>query len=110
VFSLFIFLQFSLFHIPKLTLRTRFDLFGCSDQTKNFTADQAKNFANDQAKNFAFKCHRIENTNGSSQTHAVNDISFHPVFGTFATVGSDGGVNFWDKEARQRLKVRTQFC
>lgn len=41
---------------------------------------------------FAFKCHRQE-----SQVYSVNAICFHNQFGTFATVGSDGIVNFWDK-------------
>jgi mRNA export factor len=35
----------------------------------------------------------------------VNDISFHPVYGTFSTSGSDGCFNFWDKDSKQRLKV-----
>ena len=47
---------------------------------------------------FAFKCHR-QDTNA----FPVNAISFHP-FGTFATVGGDGVVNFWDKDNKQRLK------
>ena len=38
------------------------------------------------------------------QTYAVNDVSFHNGWGTFATCGSDGAYNFWDKESRQRLK------
>lgn len=36
--------------------------------------------------------------------HAVNDISFHPVHGTFSTAGSDGTFHFWDKDAKHRLK------
>lgn len=48
---------------------------------------------------FAFKCHRQENS-----VYAVNAIAFHRVLGTFATVGSDGVVNFWDKDNKQRLK------
>lgn len=28
---------------------------------------------------------------------AVNTMAFHPVHGTFATAGSDGTYNFWDK-------------
>ena len=51
----------------------------------------------DTQKNFAFKCHRENN-----DIYAVNCIAFHPTFGTFATTGSDGTFNFWDKEARQR--------
>lgn len=50
-------------------------------------------------ESFAFKCHRQD-----SNVYAVNDIAFHPVHGTFATVGADGGVNFWDKDNKQRLK------
>lgn len=34
----------------------------------------------------------------------VNDIAFHPVHGTLATVGSDGTFSFWDKDARTKLK------
>jgi len=53
----------------------------------------------DSADNFAFKCHR-ENTD----LYAVNNIAFHPTYGTFATAGSDGTYNFWDKDSKQRLK------
>jgi mRNA export factor len=53
----------------------------------------------DQADNFAFKCHRENNTD----LYAVNSISFHPL-NTFATAGSDGTFNFWDKDLKQRLK------
>ena len=48
---------------------------------------------------FAFKCHRSD-----SNVYSVNNICFHNQFGTFATVGSDGVVNFWDKDNKQRLK------
>jgi mRNA export factor len=41
---------------------------------------------------FAFKCHRNENN-----VYSVNDIAFQQQYGTFATVGSDGVVTFWDK-------------
>ena len=54
----------------------------------------------DSSKNFAFKCHRETN-----DIYAVNDLKFHPTFGTFATTGSDGTFNFWDKDSRQRLKA-----
>jgi len=49
--------------------------------------------------NFSFKCHRDGNS-----IYAVNAISFHPLHGTFSTAGSDGTFNFWDKDAKQRLK------
>lgn len=52
------------------------------------------------SKNFSFKCHRDDAKN----IFSVNDISFHPVHGTFSTAGSDGTVSFWDKDSKQRLK------
>ncbi|BBN12217.1 mRNA export factor [Marchantia polymorpha subsp. ruderalis] len=51
-------------------------------------------------KNFTFKCHRDNN-----DIYAVNAINFHPVHATFATSGSDGAYNFWDKDSKQRLKA-----
>jgi mRNA export factor len=48
---------------------------------------------------FAFKCHRQDQS-----VFSVNAIAFNNQFGTFATVGSDGVVNFWDKDNKQRLK------
>ena len=50
--------------------------------------------------NFSFKCHRDD-----KNVYSVNDISFHPGYGTFSTAGSDGCFNFWDKDSKQRLKV-----
>jgi mRNA export factor len=41
---------------------------------------------------FAFKCHRQD-----SNVYSVNAIAFNSTFGTFATVGSDGVVTYWDK-------------
>lgn len=55
--------------------------------------------------NFTFKCHRSNGAQGGYQDiYAVNDIAFHPVHGTLATVGSDGTFSFWDKDARTKLK------
>lgn len=51
-------------------------------------------------KNFTFKCHRQDNT----EVFPVNSIAFHPTYHTFATAGSDGTYNFWDKDSKQRLK------
>ncbi|GKT44776.1 nucleoporin GLE2 [Colletotrichum spaethianum] len=42
--------------------------------------------------------------NNVTNVYAVNDISFHPVHGTFSTAGSDGTFHFWDKDAKHRLK------
>lgn len=80
--------------------------------------------------NFTFKCHRTNGAPGGYQEiyavrffpslylslpmyhqislqsifFQVNDIAFHPVHGTLATVGSDGTFSFWDKDARTKLK------
>jgi mRNA export factor len=35
----------------------------------------------------------------------VNDIAFHPIHGTLATVGADGRYSFWDKDQRTKLKT-----
>jgi len=48
---------------------------------------------------FSFKCHRRQ-----LEVYAVNSISFHPVFGSFATAGSDGSYHFWDKDNKRVLK------
>lgn len=53
-----------------------------------------------QGKNFTFKCHRDGN-----DIYAISSLNFHPVHGTFATTGSDGSFNFWDKDSKQRLKA-----
>lgn len=60
----------------------------------------------DESSNFSFKCHRHTPTSPSnvSNVYSVNDISFHPQHGTFSTAGSDGTFNFWDKDAKHRLK------
>ncbi|KAJ9687144.1 hypothetical protein PVL29_015840 [Vitis rotundifolia] len=56
-----------------------------------------------QSKNFTFKCHREGN-----EIYSVNSLNFHPVHHTFATAGSDGAFNFWDKDSKQRLKAMSR--
>ncbi|CAI9304291.1 protein RAE1 [Lactuca sativa] len=55
------------------------------------------------SKNFTFKCHREGN-----EIYSVNSLNFHPVHQTFATAGSDGAFNFWDKDSKQRLKAMSR--
>ncbi|KAF5199803.1 mRNA export factor [Thalictrum thalictroides] len=54
-------------------------------------------------KDFTFKCHREGN-----EIYSVNSLNFHPVHHTFATSGSDGAFNFWDKDSKQRLKAMSR--
>jgi mRNA export factor len=59
-------------------------------------------------QSFAFKCHRQknpQNQHGKEYNHvySVNSVAFNSR-GSFATAGSDGIYNFWDKEVRSRLK------
>ena len=57
---------------------------------------------------FAFRCHR--NTKSSPTiVYSVNDIVFNRVYGTFATVGSDGIYSIWDKMKRSRLHERASI-
>jgi len=58
----------------------------------------------DLPKNFAFKCHRQNADTKEPELYGVNSLAFHPV-GTFATAGGDGAFNFWDKDAKHRLKA-----
>lgn len=61
---------------------------------------------------FAYKCHRVDAKDApdkTSQIYAVNAISFHNRYGTFATAGADGSYAFWDKDKRQRLKPPTKL-
>lgn len=60
----------------------------------------------DSSLNFSFKCHRVTppNSRDVSNVYSVNDISFHPVHGTFTTAGSDGSFHMWDAQAKHRLK------
>lgn len=59
--------------------------------------------------NFTFKCHRSILANSCQDVFAVNDIKFHPVHGTLATVGADGRFYFWDKDSRTKLKMSEQM-
>ncbi|KAF9581413.1 hypothetical protein BGW38_001582, partial [Lunasporangiospora selenospora] len=61
----------------------------------------------DASMNFSFKCHREggQTTRDKATVYSVNCISWHPVFGTFSTAGSDGTFAFWDKDSRQKLKT-----
>ncbi|EFA75172.1 WD40 repeat-containing protein [Heterostelium album PN500] len=47
-----------------------------------------------------------ESTPGTEgdNAYSVNSIAFAQPYGTFATAGSDGTFNFWDKENKNRLK------
>lgn len=55
-----------------------------------------------QKKKFAFKCHRAKEGD-IELIYPVNAISFHSVYNTFATGGSDGYVNIWDGFNKKRL-------
>ena len=57
-----------------------------------------------QERKYAFKCHRKGDI-----IYPVNAIAFHPVHGTFATGGCDGGVNIWDGVNRKRISALDSF-
>lgn len=55
-----------------------------------------------QARKYAFKCHR-RTEGGKDVVFPVNALAFNRRFGTFATGGGDGVVNFWDGANKKRL-------
>jgi len=63
-------------------------------------------YFSEKNKNFAFRCHREQPQGRPSESlvYPVNNISFNRKYNTFATAGSDGIFNFWDKDTKQCLK------
>eukprot|EP00919_Chromeraceae_sp_WS-2016_P081435 GHVR01192352.1.p1 GENE.GHVR01192352.1~~GHVR01192352.1.p1 ORF type:complete len:320 (+),score=53.11 GHVR01192352.1:69-1028(+) len=57
---------------------------------------------------YAFKCHR-ETENGIEKIFPVNALAFHPIYGTFATGGSDGLVCFWDGLVKKKISKMPKF-
>jgi len=56
-------------------------------------------YVGNATSSFSYRCHR-----DGDNVYSVNNTTFHPN-GCFATCGSDGGINFWDKDSKQRLKA-----
>ncbi|KAJ3274787.1 hypothetical protein HDV01_001990 [Terramyces sp. JEL0728] len=54
----------------------------------------------DQSRKFSFKCHRID-----KNVFPVNEVLFHPTYGTLGTSGGDGGLRFWDIFERRSIKI-----
>ncbi|EJD08042.1 WD40 repeat-like protein [Fomitiporia mediterranea MF3/22] len=61
-----------------------------------------------QEKKYAFKCHR-QTVNGEDHVWPVNSITFHPVYNTFASGGSDGTVSVWDHKSKKRLRQYSKY-
>ncbi|RKP08163.1 WD40-repeat-containing domain protein [Thamnocephalis sphaerospora] len=61
-----------------------------------------------QARKYAFKCHRAT-VNGVDTVYPVNALAFHPIHGTFATGGGDGGVSVWDGMNKKRVTMWTGY-
>jgi len=62
----------------------------------------------DSSRSYSFRCHRQEKSPAERDNHliyAINDMTFHPVYGSVTTCGSDGAVNVWDLDGRTRLKA-----
>lgn len=56
-----------------------------------------------QAQKYAFKCHR-QVIEGIDTVYPVNGLAFHPIHGTFASIGADAAVSIWDPLAKKRIK------
>jgi cell cycle arrest protein BUB3 len=55
-----------------------------------------------QQQKYSFRCHRGKE-GGEDVAYPVNAIAFHPIYGTFATGGSDGLVNIWDGKKKRKI-------
>ncbi|KAF8971020.1 hypothetical protein BGZ52_010324 [Haplosporangium bisporale] len=64
--------------------------------------------AESQAKKYAFKCHRMT-IDGTETIYPVNALAYHPIHGTFASGGSDGGVTLWDGFNKKRLRQYPRY-
>jgi cell cycle arrest protein BUB3 len=61
-----------------------------------------------QARKYAFKCHRVT-IQQVDTVYPVNALAFHPIHGTFATGGGDGGVSIWDGMNKKRVTMWTGY-
>lgn len=52
---------------------------------------------------YAFKCHR-QAEDGTDTVYPVNAIAFHPVHGTFTSIGGDATWAIWDPTAKKRIR------
>lgn len=64
-----------------------------------------------QSQKYAFKCHRaaVPGEEDMEKVYPVNAAAFHPTYGTFATGGTDGVVNFWDRVNRKRIRQLPKY-
>lgn len=52
-----------------------------------------------------FKCHKVEESAAMSVLYPVHSIGFHPNSRGFVyTAGGDGVINFWDQDAKNKIK------
>lgn len=61
-----------------------------------------------QTRNYAFKCHR-QTVDELDVVYPVNALSFHPLYGTFASGGGDGVVALWDGIAKRRIRQYQKY-
>lgn len=61
-----------------------------------------------QARKYAFKCHRLP-VDGIDVVYPVNNMGFHPVHGTFFSLGGDAFLSYWDPFSKKRIRQLPQF-
>ena len=62
-----------------------------------------------QSRKYAFKCHRQASPEGIDVVYPVNALTFHPVYGSFASGGGDGFVALWDGVAKRRIRQYQRY-
>lgn len=65
--------------------------------------------ASSQARKYAFKCHRQASPEGIDVVYPVNALTFHPIYGTFASGGGDGFVALWDGVGKRRIRQYQKY-
>jgi cell cycle arrest protein BUB3 len=62
-----------------------------------------------QGRKYAFKCHR-QPVDDVDVVYPVNALTFHPLYGTFASGGGDGVVAIWDAIAKRRIRIYQKYA
>lgn len=61
-----------------------------------------------QARKYAFKCHRLL-VDGIDVVYPVNQMGYHPVHGTFFSLGGDAVLSYWDPVSKKRIRQLPSF-
>ncbi|KDN52472.1 WD40 repeat-like protein [Tilletiaria anomala UBC 951] len=78
------------------------DGFACSSVEGRVAVEFFDNSDAGAARKYAFKCHRRA-VDSIDTVYPVNCLTFHPIHGTFASLGGDAMCCIWDAVAKKRI-------